>query len=302
MAQASNEGTRANLLQAAIARACRLYPFISGTGTLANSTLFRRFSGTGRNAVWARVDGGEVLASLDEYVGRSAYFFGDLDPKISQLCRLLLRPGDRALDVGANIGIVTLLMSRLVGSTGQVHSFEPNPVVSSRLMAAVAHSGVGNVTVYPKALGDQPGKLILNVPPDNAGAASLVHGYAEPGTVRVEVPVVRLDDEISQGPIRLMKIDVEGFELMVLRGARNLLAEMPPDCIVFEHQDRSGGSASEVLACLSAAGYRFYAVAKSLLKLRLLAFDPTDGGRPLTNDVLAVHRRLAPNFGWLPKR
>ena len=61
-----------------------------------------------------------VLTPLDDYTGRSTYFVGDIDPTISKLCRMLLRPGDVAFDIGANIGVVTTLMARLVGATGRV--------------------------------------------------------------------------------------------------------------------------------------------------------------------------------------
>src|SRR5947209_12853453 len=85
------------------------YPFLSGCGTAANSRAVRLAAGTGGGEAWARLRGGpELLVPLDDYVGRAAYYVGDLDGKVSEVIRRVVRPGDTALDVGANLGVVAL--------------------------------------------------------------------------------------------------------------------------------------------------------------------------------------------------
>src|SRR5687768_13366252 len=98
---------RQRLLAAVLHR----YPFLTGVGRVANSGVIRALAGDLRGTGWARTTNGAlVLTPLDDYTGRATYFIGDIDPTISRLCGMLLRRGDVALDIGANIGIVTMLM------------------------------------------------------------------------------------------------------------------------------------------------------------------------------------------------
>ncbi|MFO0910852.1 MAG: hypothetical protein U0794_21345, partial [Isosphaeraceae bacterium] len=113
---------------AIVARFTRCYPFISGCAQVANSRLVQRATGPSEGLVWARNDRGqELLVPIDDYVGRSIYFVGDLDRKLSRLISGIVRSGDTVLDIGANLGVITLQLSALVGLQGRVHSFEPNP-------------------------------------------------------------------------------------------------------------------------------------------------------------------------------
>ena len=104
-----------NIRQKITSFVTKRYPFYSGCGTLANSKIVKFFSGSQNATVWSRVPGGEVLADLNDYVGRSAFFVGDLDRKITWVCKQIVREGDTVLDIGANIGMVTVLLSDLVG-------------------------------------------------------------------------------------------------------------------------------------------------------------------------------------------
>src|SRR5262245_47592751 len=94
--------------QAVVASMTRWYPFFSGCGTLANHPLMKALMPPSSEMVWTRVYGGQVQVPLDDYVGRAAFLFGDLDPKITWVLRRLLKPGDFALDIGANFGVLTL--------------------------------------------------------------------------------------------------------------------------------------------------------------------------------------------------
>src|SRR5689334_609731 len=130
--------------QSFVAALTRLYPFYSGCGTFANLPLIQALVGRSAEKVWTRVPGGEVLASLNDYVGRAAFYAGDLDRKITWICRQIVKPGDTVIDVGANIGIVTVWLSHLVGPHGKVHAFEPNPYLQSTLHRAVERNRISN--------------------------------------------------------------------------------------------------------------------------------------------------------------
>src|SRR4051794_21078352 len=153
--------------QSLLAKILRYYPLYSGAGTLANSKLVATLAGTSRESVWCPTSGGDVLAPLYDHVGRAAYYCGDLDPKISWVCKKLVNLGDTVCDIGANIGIVTLLLSRLVGSAGKVFAFEPNPTCFEALSAAIIRNGMTNVESQPIALGSKTEERDLSIPSDN---------------------------------------------------------------------------------------------------------------------------------------
>jgi hypothetical protein len=88
-----------------------------------------------------RSPGGYVKASLDDYIGRTVLHFGDLDPKITWALGRIIRSGDQGLDIGANIGVLTLWMSKLVGAGGIVHALGPNPVLRHTLHEVRTHNG-----------------------------------------------------------------------------------------------------------------------------------------------------------------
>jgi FkbM family methyltransferase len=144
-----------------------------------------------------------------------------------------VRPGDQLMDIGANIGLYTLWMSRFVGSGGKVHSFEPDKTNFSKLQMNISANALEDrVRVNEKALSDIDGSLCFTTGLDkeNHIAAS-----DEPGTV--VIPAQRLDSyaEANGVPeIAYLKIDVEGFEYSVLRGAYRLLSEKKVQVIQLE--------------------------------------------------------------------
>lgn len=281
--------------QAVLAHLARRYPLYSGCGTLANSTMLRRLAGESSESVWSRVPGGEVLASLDDYVGRSAFYFGELDRKITWICGRIVRPNDVVLDIGANIGMVTVWLSQLVGHQGRVHAFEPNPVLCDRLVAAIGRNGLSNVKLHPFALGPATSEQSLCIPTDNAGAASLVRQTDPLRSRTISVSVRRLSDVADSEnlhAIRFVKIDVEGFEDQVLEGGRSLLQRVRPESILFEMNapaDQHIGD-QPVMRLLLEYGYGFFAVPRCTTRMRLVAFDPNTVSHLEGHDVLAVAR------------
>lgn len=209
-----------SLRESAVAKVTRLYPFLSGTARIANSQMLRRLTGPASvDPVWAKVAGGWLKIQLDDFVGRSVFFFGDLDPKLTFICRRVIRQGDQVLDIGANIGLLTVLMADLVGPNGQVFSFEPNPKMLALVDSAISRNGLSQVKLCRFALGDQQATLDLRVPEGNAGMGSLVYQHSRHVTDVFKVPIRTLDEVLDLDGverIRLMKLDVEGFEDKVL--------------------------------------------------------------------------------------
>jgi FkbM family methyltransferase len=276
--------------EVAVARVLRRYPLMSGRGTLANHRFVRKVTGCGSGACWSQVPGGcEILTPLTDYVGRAVFFTGDLDAKITALCRKIVRPGDTVIDIGANLGAVTYVLASLVGSTGQVHAFEPNPNLANLLSEARQRNNKPNVVVHQIALGDVAGVLPLAVPQGNLGAASLVPSRQKGDAISAQVH--RLDDVLEMSRhIRLMKMDVEGFESQVLRGAIGLFDTNPPYAILFELNDGLTGPLIEndTYRFLHERGYSLYSIPRTLFRARLEATDAHASTRPISHDFLAM--------------
>lgn len=165
--------------------------------------------------------------------------------------RAWLRPGDTCVDVGANIGALALHAAALVGDAGRVTAIEAHPRTFGFLRDNVALNRRRNVTLLNFAVGDRHGTLrFSDVKSDEK------NGVVEAGGLELQV---RTLDELlagSPGPIRLLKLDVEGFELNVLRGAGAVLART--ECVLFEVSRRSalyGYASEDVVAALDAAGF-----------------------------------------------
>jgi len=265
-------------LYSLIASITRLYPFYSGNAKLANNAIVRRIAGS-HAKTWAKTPGGEVQIFLDEYVGRTVYFTGDLDRKISWVCSRIVRPGDTVIDIGANIGVVSLLLSSLVGKTGKVHSFEPNPQLHEMFENTMRRNSATNVTLHRVALGAGRSTLSLSYPLDNFGGGSLIARQVLANTKTVDVPVVPLSDALRDedlSSLKLIKIDVEGFEPEVLRGASDILDKVRPNAILFELNDPPPDfSKHPTIELLSRLDYAFFSIPRSFLKTRILRVGQT---------------------------
>jgi len=237
--------------------------------------------------------GNFVAAPLGDYVGRAIFFTGELDRKISWICSRIIRAGDTVLDIGANLGSVTFLMSALVGKNGCVHAFEPNPRLQELIDLGVQRNGSTNIVLHRVALGAARSELELTIPADNAGCASLVPTRQRSGDTSVRVPVVSLSEELADAEIervRLMKLDVEGYEPQVLHGAEAFLTNTPPDAILFELNDNARTLAEHpTIKMLRAFGYGFFSIPRCFIKMRLRSFNPEHYDRAsIGHDFLGV--------------
>ncbi|MBI2921475.1 MAG: FkbM family methyltransferase [Planctomycetes bacterium] len=171
------------------------------------------------------------------------------------LVQHLLRPGDRFVDVGANIGYYTLLAAALVGPSGAVEAFEPGQPALDRLRENIALNRLFNVRVHALALSDTPGSARFLTGRDTTNRLAASADAASPSS---SVPAARLDDLLSGQPCALGKIDVEGAELRVLQGAEGMLSRANPPVWILEvtHRLRDFGASEPQLASwLAARGY-----------------------------------------------
>jgi FkbM family methyltransferase len=167
-----------------------------------------------------------------------------------------LGPGRTFVDVGANFGVYSLVMAARGAS---VVAVEPNPESVTRLAVNVAASGA-EVEIVPAACGDKDGIMPLYLAPEeNTGMTSLARSNAVGGVKQYQVRVRTLDEILGGRRVDAIKIDVEGAEEMVLRGAQETLARWHPMILVelIDRQLRAmGSSEAAVRMWLWSAGYR----------------------------------------------
>jgi len=179
-------------------------------------------------------DGVRIHARGSDANSSRVYIDGfDESLSLFQIYQRVLRPGGVALDVGANLGIHSLVMSKCVGFAGHVYAFEPSPSIASRFEANVALNDARNITLRKMGLGEAPYEMHFDDRSDefNIGLSSFSPG----GSSRAPVTSVDSDYHDSR-PLQLLKIDVEGMELGVARGARAVLAKHRP-ALVLEWND-----------------------------------------------------------------
>ncbi len=199
-----------------------------------------------------------------------------------RLLPALVPPGRRALDIGANKGIYTEVLSWLAP---QVVAFEPNPWMT-RILRRVA---AGNVRVEAVALSDRPGRAELRVPQRRSGtlshvSGSLVRHREVADSLGLEVELRSLDS-YGFDDVGFIKIDVEGFEAAVLEGAQETLRRCRPHLLVEINESHTGRPVQESLAEITAAGYAGLFLHAGVLH-PLAVFDPDRHHRPGTADFV----------------
>jgi FkbM family methyltransferase len=176
-----------------------------------------------------------------------ACWLGTYERHVQRAATRLLRPGDIFFDIGANVGFFTLLASRCVGPSGRVVAFEPLPRNLECLQRHLDLNAMTNVETMPVAAADRSGEASFS-----SASGPSMGALAAAGT---PVRIVSLDDlirERASPPPRLLKIDVEGAESLVLLGASNLLGRHRPSIVLAAHGWRQYDECNRIL---KAAGY-----------------------------------------------
>lgn len=198
----------------------------------------------------------QVYNRHDRYVGRSLELYGEFSPGEAEVFARVLRPGDVAVEAGANVGAHTLQLARLVGPGGRVLAFEPQRLCFQALCATMALNSVPHAYCYQVALGSRRGTV--RVPqldpgrPQNFGGLAL--GGPDDAGGGDPVPVAPLDD-YRPDRCRLIKVDVEGMEREVLLGAAATIRSCRP--VLYVENDRRERSEA-LVRHIEALGYDLY--------------------------------------------
>lgn len=221
-------------------------------------------------------DGSIFLAQPSVHLGWHVKLFGTYEPELRKVFRNVLSSGAVAVDVGANVGWHTLLMARLVGEGGRVLAVEANPSVRARLVEHLDLNRLEQVEVIPYAVADREGCVAFQAPDRENPAAGDGHvvANAEVGdrdVIHVESRTLDAICEIAHiARLDLIKIDVEGFEWPVLKGAERTIAKFRPHIVfeyIGEYSDRGGGTPHVLSTYFAKHGYRLFAVGRSRSEL-----------------------------------
>ncbi|HEY2277122.1 MAG TPA: FkbM family methyltransferase [Streptosporangiaceae bacterium] len=242
--------------------------------------------------------GDQFEADLSSFLEWQLWAFGSFEEHFADLFGRLVRPGDRCVDVGANIGVHTVRLAKLVGDRGAVVAIEPDAELAVRTRRNLAINNLSNTRVIVAAATDhaadslrlyRPGRADTN----RARASLLEHDYLT-GT-STSVPGVTVDD-VGARPVRLIKIDVEGHESAVVAGAAATIEQDRP-AVVFEYAPELLASrAQSPFGWFAGHGYEMFRIRQARngltgrghLVLDRLPAQPEIGG-----DILAAPPEMA---------
>jgi FkbM family methyltransferase len=185
---------------------------------------------------------------------------------LDQLIKSVVKPGDTVFDIGAHIGFYTILLSKLVQSNGKCYSFEPQKNLHEMIVKTLDLNDISNTIPFNVPLSDKSGKIkfFQTVDQSHSSVSSIVSESEAVGS-SYELDCISLDEFILQNnieEIRLIKIDAEGAEAMILNGAKNSLNnKIIRNFLIELHEEQLvslGSSCAEVISCLEEQGFEVF--------------------------------------------
>src|SRR5438445_1625351 len=197
-------------------------------------------------------------------VSRDLYL-GQFEEDVTDFFVHYLRPGMVVIDVGANIGVYSLLSAKYVGERGAVHAFEPTPDTFAQLCTNAALNRLSCIRTNRLAVSDKSGTSSLYLYNQNAMNSLAMQDWVGSAVGQVQVDTVSLDEYVRAaelGRVDLLKVDAEGAELRVLQGAVELLERPKSPVVVCEFADKTtrnfGYEAAAIREYLENLGYRLF--------------------------------------------
>lgn len=251
-----------------------LYKIIGGgpSSILAHSwfgkIIYRVISGpTTQFKIFSTNEGIKVKLNPQEALTLGIVYLGTINKYETKILKTIIKPGDVVIDIGAYVdGWYTLLAAKLIGSKGHVYAFEPHPIYFQRLKENVQINQLTNVTLERLGIFNKNGSsTFYEAQFGSSIIKSQVVAMTKIKPKEITIQTITLDTYIKAKNIRhvsLIKIDVEGVEMSVLKGGNKLLqSKNAPDLIVevFDIQLRRAGSSEEkLLSYLKRLGYKAY--------------------------------------------
>lgn len=233
-----------------------------------SQSLRHRYAYLGNNrGVTYTFDGHKIFVDTRD-VGLTPHLVlnGVWERAIEQVIKRMVKPGNTVLEVGANMGYHTLAMAAVIGPQGKIHTFEANPDLVQLLKATIAINGYDDrITLLPVAASDREGTLSFAYDPLYIGGGHIMRASEQPkGGVQITVPTVTIDKQFQDlKSIDFLRMDAEGAEPLVIRGAKQLLGRSPNVKIVVEWSTLMMGAHCNLQGFvdeMSGDGFRFWRI------------------------------------------
>lgn len=225
-------------------------------------------------------DGRKFAVHLKTGMQTTVYFLGEYEKALTEIVKSLLREGDTCLDVGANFGWYSTLFHKYCGASGQVHAFEPTPPTFAELEQNYELMGrPANVFINNLALGEKPDELTIKLFEGLPTGHASFSAQGRTDAVSYKCKIVTLDSYLEEnrvGDVNFVKVDIEGSELMFLKGATKLFEQKIPPVWLMEmalQQTKNFGyKPNDLINFLrERADYDFYRVDE--IKTKLIKFE-----------------------------
>lgn len=214
-----------------------------------------------KQKVWVELESHALYVMPRDYIGSAILQTKSHEPHVTKLIQRELKRGDVFLDIGANLGFFTMLASKIVGDTGKVIGFEPNPLNLQLIYASILRNAVDNVRIHPYAASDRSGILRFLTVGSNGGVINEDDARDTSMLVQAVVMDEFLKDERR---IDLVKLDIEGHEISALRGMAGLIGRHEPKIICefnpWAMRLNESGAPDEYLALLFDLRYKIAVV------------------------------------------
>lgn len=241
------------------------------------------------NGIITVKDGRKFYIEKISLVKRHLFFLNEYEDYETNIIRKIVKPGDYVLDVGASFGWFTTLMSKIVGPSGKVIAFELAPNVANECIRNVRLNGLeGNVIVESVALGDMEGEVkyvfseeygLGNLRSDGLGEVALKSGIGH---------ITTLDHYVHKNEvpkIDFIKCDVDGAEVLFLKGARETISSQKPVIVIEASGAHGRSSCYEIFQELSAFGYTFFSLHH---KAKLKPISPSEFNDRFKSNILCL--------------
>ncbi len=214
--------------------------------------------------------GGKIYLNLRESPMMLQRAFGVYEPYKFKLFSNLVKKNMTVIDVGANKGCFSLLSAKLMGDCGRVLSFEPEPENCSWILRSIKVNNYKSISLFQLALSDSDGTAELYIG-EKSGFHSLLPQLDKPKPEKMTVIQKRLDTVLSENKISkvdLIKIDVEGAELQVLKGAVEIIKQNNNLKIILDLHPQKGVDIYEIYDFLLKYGYKLYRIGKEITPIK----------------------------------
>ena len=232
--------------------------------------------------------GSMICNKFDKYVGQALIKYGEYSDDEIVLFKSLCQKGDTVIEIGSNYGSHTLPLAKIVGKNGTVIAFEPQRIVFQTLCANMSLNSLSNVFCFQKAVSNKKSKLFL--PSINYAQEGNFGGISMQKEGSEEVEVVKLDKFLNLDSLKLLKVDAEGMEIEVLKGAKKIIKLFSP--FLFIENDRFDKH-NDLVTYIDALGYDMYWYITPLYnKNNFLENEENIYGNLVSSNMLCVPKKL----------